>query len=270
MPKAQIHYFSATGNSRLAAEAIVEGLHKADWLVSLKDIRNTNIKEETENLAVSDIIGFVFPIYAFRAAIPMEQHILSLPPSPTPKPVFFIATYAGYLDRSFMRLRDFILPKNYIPIITTTLVCEDAWTVVRFPGWIYDKGRPCKADLEKLRDFATNEIPKAVQKNRESPEPAISWVPFNPITALAATFPIAVHKGTQFPIFVKKSLCTRCGICVRQCPTGRLKLTPYPTANGNCVGCYGCINSCPLDAINTWFTYGNVRFRGPALRNEKL
>ncbi|MBF0546240.1 MAG: EFR1 family ferrodoxin [Candidatus Riflebacteria bacterium] len=266
MQKAQIHFFSATGNSELAAKIVSAGLKQAQWDVELKNIRDLKNNEEFGKCTISNFVGFVFPIFAFRAAIPMEQHIINLPPSPRPKAVFLVATYAGYLDRTFMRLRDFLLPKNYFPVSTTTLLCADAWTAVRFPGHIYDQGMPYLKSQENLRDFACNELPEVWAKNRKSPVSNVGWVPYNPISLIAATFPIAIRKGKQFPIFVKKSSCTRCGKCVKQCPTGRLKLSPYPKPQGNCVGCYGCINSCPNDAINTWFTNGQVRYRGPEQR----
>lgn len=264
MPQSRIHYFSATGNSRLAAEVIGAGLRQAGWEADLRDIRTMRPGEGAAELAGVDFLGFVFPIFAFRAAIPMEEHIRALPPAPTPRPVFLAATYAGWEDRSFMRLRDLLIPLNYVPVVTTTLVCEDAWTVVRVPGFIYDKGWPTRAGLDDLQRFARTRLPEAWHRNREAPRPDVRWLPFNPLTMLAALFPLAVWRGQQFPIFVRKALCTKCGICVKQCPEHRLRLDPYPRADGRCVGCYGCINSCPRDAINTWFTNGRVRYRGPA------
>ena len=270
MPEALIHFFSATGNSRLAAEVVGMGLEKANWTVSMKNIRKLEPEDEKNDLAAADFIGFVFPIYAFRAAIPMEMHISALPRSPSPKPVFLIATYAGYLDRAFMRLRDFLLAKNYVPVITSTLICEDAWTAIRAPGWVYDQGWPTKTALGRLLQFSMKEIPLAWERNRHSPKSSIGWVPYNHFSAIAAMYPIAIWRGKQFPIYVKKSLCTKCGKCVRQCPMNRLRLEPYPKAKGNCAGCYGCINSCPVDAINTWFTFGKIRYRGPAMNKRVL
>ncbi|MBF0408776.1 MAG: EFR1 family ferrodoxin [Candidatus Riflebacteria bacterium] len=270
MPKVRVHYFSSTGNSQLAAEVITAGLQRAGWEASLKDIRTLKIEDETEDIISSDLIGFVFPIYAFRAAIIMEEHIQALPASKIPRQVFFAATYAGYLDRAFMRLRDFLVPKNYFPVAETTLICEDSWTAIRIPGTMYDTGWPEKASLKRLFDFSEKNIPQIWKQNADSPKAAICWVPFNPITLIAATFPIAIRRGKQFPIFVKKSLCTKCGKCASQCPTGRLKMMPFPKAQGNCIGCYGCINSCPVEAINTWFTNGRSRYRGPRLKLSDL
>lgn len=263
MPKALIHFFSATGNSQLAAKVVGEGLGSAGWDVAIKDIRTMDSPPEPAELSANDFLGFVFPIYAFRAAIPMERYIQALPRAEKPTPVFLVATFAGYLDRALMRLQDLLLPLNYIPVITRTLVCEDSWTAVRSPGWIYDKGKPDHAAIAELGEFSAKVLPDAWNRHREQPKPAVSWVPINPITAIAAMFPIAIWKGAQFPIFVRKSLCNRCGACVRQCPMKRLRLDPYPVARGNCVGCYGCINVCPKDAINTWFTHGKIRYRGP-------
>ena len=266
MPKAVIRFFSATGNSRLAAHVMRDGLADAGWECELTDIRTLDGTTAEGAPVDADLLGFVFPIYAFRAAIPMERHIQALPSASKPVPVFLAATYAGYLDRAFVRLCGMLTARNYVPIVTTTLVCEDSWTAVRAPGWIYDEGRPDREAIGRLRSFAARELPAAWERNRAAPKPAVGWVPFNPVTALAAMFPVAIWKGAQFPIFVKRPLCDRCGACVRQCPMHRLRLDPYPTARGNCVGCYGCINVCPKDAINTWFTWGKIRYRGPAAR----
>jgi len=269
MPKALIHFFSATGNSKLAAQVVGEGLENAGWGVDIKDIRTSGSSPDMNELTSFEFLGFVFPTYAFRAAIPMERFIRALPRASRPTPVFLIATFAGYLDRTFMRLESFLLPNNYVPVITSTLTCEDSWTAIRSPGWIYDKGKPDTPSLDGLREFAAQALPEAWSRNRESPRSAVGWVPVNPITAIAAMFPMAVWKGVQFPIFVKRALCNRCGACVRQCPMKRLHLEPFPVARGNCVGCYGCINVCPKDAINTWFTNGKLRYRGPEARHEK-
>ena len=269
-PKTHIHYFSATGNSRLAAQVVGDGLKLAGCDVLLQDIRKFDLKTAAKCLSEADFLGFVFPIYAFRAAIPMETHIRSLPRASVRKPVFMVATFAGYLDRAFMRLRDFLLEKNYVPVLTTSMICQDAWTVVRIENFIYDNGWPKKEQLLALREFAKIEIPKAWRENRENPKDVVGWVPFNPLSMVAALFPTALHKGVQFPIMVKKALCVRCGICVRQCPVNRLRLDPFPKAKGDCVGCYGCINSCPHDAINTWFTNGRLRYRGPVAKLEDI
>ena len=137
--------------------------------------------------------------------------------------------------------------------------------MARFPWLTFGNGRPDLTQLRALRVFARTSLPAAWERNHLHPQPAVDWVPFNPISVLAAMFPLAVGQGKQFPIFLKKSLCTRCGACVRQCPTGRLRLAPYPKPSGPCVGCYGCINTCPVDAINTWFTNQQPRYRGPAI-----
>lgn len=268
MPKATIYYFSVTGNSELAVEVISAGLRKANWEVEQKNIRLANADQEAQNLASADFIGFVFPIFAFRAAIPMEKFISSLPTLGKPKPVFFIATFAGYLDRAFMRLNDVLLPRNYVPVITSTLQCEDSWTLIRSPGWIYDEGWPERSGITKLREFSEKKLPEAWKISQTNPESSVRWVPYNPLSAIAAMFPIAIQKGKSFPIFVRKSRCTRCGACANQCPTGRIKMNPTPTASGNCVGCYGCVNSCPVDAIDTWFTNGKLRYRGPKIREK--
>ena len=54
--------------------------------------------------------------------------------------------------------------------------------------------------------------------------------------------------------------CSGCGLCVKYCPTGRLRIVNgYPKAGLTCALCFSCVNHCPEHAMQMWlFTeYGN-------------
>ncbi|NHJ86335.1 MAG: hypothetical protein FK734_12800 [Asgard group archaeon] len=57
---------------------------------------------------------------------------------------------------------------------------------------------------------------------------------------------------------VDKQICTKCGLCATQiCPSNAIKLTEDKTPKFiefYCVGCNGCVNLCPSDAIWTYQT----------------
>ena len=48
---------------------------------------------------------------------------------------------------------------------------------------------------------------------------------------------------------VKRDLCTRCGACVRHCPTNNISLDPWPRFADRCIRCYMCERVCPHNAI---------------------
>lgn len=43
--------------------------------------------------------------------------------------------------------------------------------------------------------------------------------------------------------------CTRCGRCVRSCPTGAIREDPSNTAHSECIVCQRCVEVCPVDAV---------------------
>jgi ferredoxin len=53
------------------------------------------------------------------------------------------------------------------------------------------------------------------------------------------------------PKTVDEGACTRCGICVEQCPVGAVALDPYPVFAGTCFDCFNCVRLCPEEAIDT-------------------
>jgi len=46
------------------------------------------------------------------------------------------------------------------------------------------------------------------------------------------------------------SKCTRCGVCVADCPSGAITLNPLTIDKEKCIGCGKCISSCHFDAIS--------------------
>ncbi|MFT8315861.1 MAG: nitroreductase family protein [Clostridium sp.] len=54
-------------------------------------------------------------------------------------------------------------------------------------------------------------------------------------------------------ITVDQEKCIKCGICVKECPTGLLRIGekgPEELANGNCMACGHCVAACPKEAID--------------------
>lgn len=52
--------------------------------------------------------------------------------------------------------------------------------------------------------------------------------------------------------WVNEDLCTGCGVCVENCPSGALQMTPYFKASidmEECIRCGDCHDICPSEAV---------------------
>ena len=78
---------------------------------------------------------------------------------------------------------------------------------------------------------------------------------------------IAAHSAPWTSRFYKVSGCISCGQCVKACPTANIVLGPKGPAFGNrCTGCLGCLNLCPVRAIDFGsLTRGKERYVHPGI-----
>lgn len=78
-----IFYFSGTGNSRWVAESLGKRLEDA-----VEDIADVKIEKEEYTLPEGEILGFVFPVYAWAPPTIVMDFISLLRLSSAPKYVF--------------------------------------------------------------------------------------------------------------------------------------------------------------------------------------
>lgn len=231
-----ILYFSGTGNSRFAAEAIrsVTG----DSLVSLNDrIRQGN----TEPLHSETPFVFVCPTYAWRIPRVVEQHIRNTQLSGSKKAYFILtcgdsagdaAPYAKRLcarnELNFLGRAEVVMPENYIAIYEAPSPEKEAEII--------------KKALPELTRIA--EIIKQ-QKPLSPPTPtARDWIKSAVINPWFYTF-IVSAKG-----FYATDACTNCGRCASLCPLSNIHLAEgKPVWGKDCTHCMACICACPTEAI---------------------
>ena len=253
-----IHFWSATGNTEMAAVNAAESLREVGAAVSVADIRD----KDYSLLKNLDLWVVATPVYDFRAALPVEEFLRKMPPLNGTK-VAVILTCSGLADRTPAHLASFVRAKGGVPWDYHTLICEDSWPIARkYLTFLASWGEPSKQRLEDFRAFW-----RAVPGRLAAKDKGRSFFCFpTPLTLLNPFYNASFVKH-WFTIWVDEDACTGCGACVERCPTGRMKIANFPRPNGECVGCYGCVNVCPVDAVNTWLTSSAPRYRGPKKRS---
>jgi len=68
---------------------------------------------------------------------------------------------------------------------------------------------------------------------------------FSAFNVVGAVF----RHGTRLEVLEDR--CTKCEVCIEQCPVDAIKMTDYPKVdNGKCIQCYCCHEICPESAIH--------------------
>lgn len=233
-----IFYFSGTGNS----------LYVAQNIAKKQGIKIVNIADRmrTKNLIFvpkdGEVIGFVFPIYAWAPPKIVLDFIKKMQLARKNNYIFVVFTCGAdtgdaveVLRSTMMKSRiplnaDFSIqmPDNYIFV---TNVCSRAEQKILFD----------KAD-EKLEHI--NEI---ISKRRSVLESEKGKFAIVKTTFVSRVFNKLVNKSRKY--FTTRA-CKSCGFCAKNCPTRNIKIVNgKPIWGDNCLNCLACLHRCPYGAI---------------------
>ena len=121
---------------------------------------------------------------------------------------------------------------------------------------VFGKGMPDDEMLDEFKNAVTSVV-RAVETGTVSPV-AMDRLKMNTKGLLAAAMnpvsPLKMKRIFMPPVAVKASACEGCGACLNVCDTGSIRLDENKTATINqktCYRCYGCMEVCPNEALNT-------------------
>lgn len=255
--KVLVVFFSSTGNTRYGVELVKIGIESVQGstcdIVEISSFSNRMIKEY-------DLIGFASPVFAFKPALNMLELIDNLPQKNN-KPCFTFTTYAGQSSNTSWIFTKKLNSRGYTVIAHKGILSQGSWTTIRKPGKLEFENEPSVETQNSVIEFAKklHSTFKEFKKGNITPlKPKFKLNIFHLISYL--------YNHTVLDRFfvtkVDEKKCARCGLCIRICPTGRMNFNRFPNPKGTCIGCYRCINLCPQDAIEGWFTKGKLRYKG--------
>lgn len=231
-----IYYFTGTGNSKWMAKQIAE--LSADQAESM--IKKTGEHREFAARQDDDVLGFVFPVYAWLAPEVVVDFIKSTLPIIKPDTyTFAVITCGEEIGKAAEKL------KSRLPF-------DSVFSVVMPNNYIIGKSdaddeilQQEKRDKARITAKTIAEVIKQRGKVSDIEEGAI------PAFKSAVIGPLFNRFGRFTKSFSVGENCIGCGVCEKNCPKGCIKLeNGKPTwTEEKCYLCLCCINGCKACAI---------------------
>lgn len=244
MAGTDICWFSGTGNSLAVARDLARGLGAR--LVAVAAARDRG-----RATATADSIGFVFPIYDFKAPAPVLD-LVSRMEGLDAKHLFAVCTYGiapggslRHFDRA-VRSRGGRLAAGFAVAMPHNGVGCGAVTAAerarRYGGWNARRDAVCAAIRERR--------PGTIDSGGLARGLCQSWIPNVLPPALKLLACLALKGGASLA-FTAAEACDGCGTCRRVCPAGNITVTGgRPAWSDRCAGCFACLHWCPRGAVS--------------------
>lgn len=252
-----IFYFSGTGNSLWAAEKL--SIAHGEKLFSIAEEMKKGNYEYT--LADNELIGFVFPIYAWDAPKIVIDFIKNLKfNNYKSNYTFAVSTCEANvgltmknlnktLDLKEMKLNSgfsLLMPSNYNILYTVK----------------------AKNSIDSILDKAEQQIAEIIKLiNKRENRIQVILGQFSYLKTKLVN-PLFIKFGLNTKKFSASDACISCGLCEKICPTNNIKLEDKPIWGTNCTQCLACINRCPKKAIEYGKnSKGKDRYYNPRCKN---
>jgi ferredoxin len=253
-----LYWFSSTGNSLKAAKDLAGELGDAKLLSIAKAMSTGQIDQNCDKL------GIVFPVYMWGLPSIVVEFINKLKPAGN-KYIFTLVTYGGTAMAVHTQAEKLLkanglelaggfgvqMPGNYTPMY-------GARPDEKQRG-MFEKERA------KIKDIAA--IIKSGEKGKiDRGAFLFSWL----LSGLVYNMSMPKVHGFDKK-FVLEDSCTGCGLCEKVCPVSNIKLVDNkPQWLHKCEHCMGCLQWCPVEAIQYGKSKGRKRYRNPDIKVEEL
>ncbi len=231
-----IFYFSATGNSRHAAEQIAKATGES--IISITDcLKNNNFDFTVKN---GETVGFVTPVYNFGLPVTVIDFLDRLNIEYNNNYIFTLVTYGGFSGGASKMISKKLKEKGNKTAAQYSVRMPDTWTPVYD---LSDKDKVAetnrKADLKIIRII--NQIRKKAKGNHDSRRIPFGDKFYGGYEDLRRTCSLSVNES-----------CIGCGLCAEQCPVEAIEIQNSKPVwvKDKCAMCLGCLHHCPKFAIH--------------------
>jgi ferredoxin len=238
--------YSATGNTRYLASEFADALAGQGNEVTVVEMFPEGEAEPFDPNAW-DRVGFAFPVMVFGLPRAVDQFLGRMKKRERTGDAFALLTCGGMAARTDAILGARLAEKGLRLGIAKEIVCEDSFIPFRKKlAYLNKVGSPGADEVRQAREFARPAGAPLRKRWRGR------YGPLRLLFHLAGrmTKPQNVAKMLG-PRHLEVGVCTRCGLCARDCPTGAVRMggAGLPEVSvAACVGCCACFNNCPTAA----------------------
>lgn len=236
-----IFWYSGCGNSRFVAEELAKGLNQD--LVFIPDAaRNGNeyiVPDE-------EVVGFVFPIYAWAAPKIVTEFIAKMRFEHRLKYLFAAVTCGdetGYTYRTFGKF----LTKQGLKL-DAFFSFKMPETYINLPGFKLDTPQSEKSKIDAVKEQLPKVITSIAKREQGNYDELKGGAPFLKSYILKPLFYGLLISDKPFNV---NDNCNGCSKCAKECPLQNIEIrNGHPVWKGDCTNCMSCYHRCPNNAIN--------------------
>ncbi len=251
--KANLYYFSGTGNSLFIAKTIKATMEQEHELHNLEEkniegdievriipIQKFNQSKEIQDQ--SDVIGIIYPTYFLDAPNVVKNFAKKLLVSKNSY-LFLYASYGETLGNAL---------HNMNKLFGDNQVVENYEVVLPDNSIIFESKKEEIPKMLEVGETIIREHAKEIYRHKITAKSPYS---FKYHLVAGGMKPLA-RKGLGFTrMKVDKDKCNGCGLCKSLCPMKNIlleeqsTLSKAPTFGKNCESCFSCLHYCPKEAI---------------------
>jgi NAD-dependent dihydropyrimidine dehydrogenase PreA subunit len=252
--KAQIYYFTGTGNSFVVAKRVAEQL-EGDLIAIPSVVDKASIQAEAET------IGVVFPVYMRGVPLIVKRFVKRLG-NLEGRYIFAIATCGGKSGAAINIFKKTI-EKNKGNLA--------AGFVVRMPGNYTPMYGAIEEERQRKMFEAAEERTQYIVKYVDEGQRGV-WEfgkGFSEFFLSSIVYHlVAPNIPKMDKRFYVEDTCSHCGICKKVCPVDNIDLSHgKPFWKGHCEQCLACLQWCPEAAIQFGkTTAGRMRYHNPNVK----
>lgn len=258
-----IFYFTGTGNSLYVAKNLAT--YNDTELISISSELSNSKEFYNYTLKSNEVVGFVFPVYAWGPPKMVLDFINKLKLSSyNANYIFTVVTCGANIGNTIKLLDEHISCRG--------LLLKSGFSIIMPTNYIIG-GNIDKDEVQEKKISEASETLKHINeiiKRRKEDIFEINkgYLPGILTSVVNPLFNKYISNTKKFHV---NDDCTGCGICKSVCNCQTISITEKPIWGEMCVQCLACINLCPVKAISYGKNTKNKgRYKNPYISVDEL